>query len=76
MRSAILGSFTLSLVAPIAARRLPDLGGWVLAVVPAALTLWFAGFIPEIASGQTVREVVPWIPGLGVSLSFYLLEWG
>ena len=39
---------------------------------PAALTLWFAGFIPEIASGQTVREVVPWIPGLNVSLSFYL----
>ena len=72
MLSAILGIFIWSLVAPIVARRLPHIAGWVLAVVPAALTFWFTGFIPEIASGGTVREVVAWIPGLGVNLSFYL----
>jgi multicomponent Na+:H+ antiporter subunit A len=76
MLSAILGIFIWSLVAPIVARRLPrfatHFAGWVLAVVPAALTFWFTGFIPEIASGGTVREVVPWIPGLNVNLSFYL----
>jgi multicomponent Na+:H+ antiporter subunit A len=60
MLSAILGIFTWSLVAPIVARRLPRFAGWVLAIVPAAATFWFAGFIPEIASGQTVREVVSW----------------
>ncbi|UEM04469.1 putative monovalent cation/H+ antiporter subunit A [Skermanella rosea] len=72
MLSAILGIFAWALVAPIVAGRLPKLGGWVLAVVPAALTVWFAGFLPEIAAGGVVREVVPWIPGLGVNLSFYL----
>ena len=72
MLSAILGIFIWSLLAPIVARRLPHVAGWVLAVVPAALTFWFAGFVPEIASGGTVREVVAWIPGLGVNLSFAL----
>jgi multicomponent Na+:H+ antiporter subunit A len=72
MLSAILGIFIWSLLAPIVARRLPHVAGWVLAVVPAALTFWFAGFVPEIAAGGSVREAVAWIPGLGVNLSFYL----
>ena len=72
MLSAILGIFMWSLLAPIVARRLPHIAGWVLAVVPAGLTFWFVGFVPEIASGGSVREVVAWIPGLGVNLSFYL----
>jgi multicomponent Na+:H+ antiporter subunit A len=72
MLSAILGIFIWSVLAPIVARRLPHVAGWVLAVVPAGLTFWFAGFVPEIASGGNVREVVAWIPGLGVNLSFYL----
>ncbi|WP_158043856.1 putative monovalent cation/H+ antiporter subunit A [Skermanella pratensis] len=72
MLSAILGIFAWALVAPIVAGRSPKLGGWILAIVPAALTVWFAGFLPEIAAGGVVREVVPWIPGLDVNLSFYL----
>lgn len=72
MLSAILGIFMWSLLAPIVARRLPQAAGWVLAVVPAGLTFWFAGFVPEIADGGSVREVVAWVPGLGVNLSFYL----
>jgi hypothetical protein len=43
MLNAILGIFIWSLLAPIVARRLPYLGGWVLAVVPATLTFWFTG---------------------------------
>ena len=37
-----------------------------------ALFVWFAGFLPEIARGEVLRFSVPWVPSLGVSLSFLL----
>jgi len=36
------------------------------------LTLYFASFLPAVLAGQTLRHGVPWVPSLGVSLSFYL----
>ncbi|EWY41390.1 NADH dehydrogenase [Skermanella stibiiresistens SB22] len=72
MLSAILGIFAWAVIAPIVARRWPRHAGWVLAIPPAFLTVWFASFVPGIAAGEAVREVTPWIPGLGVNLSFYL----
>jgi multicomponent Na+:H+ antiporter subunit A len=50
MLSAILGIFIWSLLAPIVARKLPHIAGWVLAVVPAALTFWSARFMMSVST--------------------------
>jgi multicomponent Na+:H+ antiporter subunit A len=52
MLSAILGIFIWSLLAPIVAHRLPHVAGWVLAVVPAGLTFWFAGFMLSVSTAK------------------------
>lgn len=52
MLSAILGIFIVSLVAPIVARRLSHLGGWVPATAPAALTPWFASFMMSVSTAK------------------------
>jgi multicomponent Na+:H+ antiporter subunit A len=56
MLSAILGIFIWSLVAPIVARGLPHFAahfaGWVLAVVPAVLTFWFASFMMSVSAAN------------------------
>jgi multicomponent Na+:H+ antiporter subunit A len=46
--------------------------GWLLALLPLGLTLYFAGFISRVAGGATVSATYPWAPALGVNLSFYL----
>jgi multicomponent Na+:H+ antiporter subunit A len=45
---------------------------WLLALLPAALFVYFAQFLPEIAAGNPVRVASSWVPGLDVALSFYL----
>ena len=44
----------------------------LLALVPAALTLWFASHIPLIASGEILVHEYAWIPGLDISLTMVL----
>lgn len=48
--------------------RTPNL----LALLPAALTLWFASNIPLIASGEILVHEYAWIPGLDISLTMVL----
>ncbi len=42
----------------------------IVAALPAALTVFFASLVPEIAAGQVLRWAVPWIPGLDIEFSF------
>ncbi|WP_119677929.1 putative monovalent cation/H+ antiporter subunit A [Indioceanicola profundi] len=78
MLTAVLAIFLLAAVAPTVHRFLPHQSHWVLALVPAAVTAWFAMQLPEvgaIGSGhgeQAVIQVIPWIPSLGVELAFRL----
>ena len=44
----------------------------ILAILPAALTLWFASHIPLIASGEILVHEYDWIPGLDISLTMVL----
>jgi multicomponent Na+:H+ antiporter subunit A len=44
--------------------------GWILALLPLALTIHFASLLGPVARGQTLTEVHRWAPGLGVDLSF------
>ena len=67
---AVLSGYVLALAAPWVARRQPRAAGWVLAILPLALFAYFLSFLPVVLAGQTVRETVPWVPSLGITLSF------
>src|SRR5690606_22978553 len=46
--------------------------GWFVLIVPLVIFFSLLPFIPEIAAGQTVQEFLPWMPSLGLNLSFYM----
>lgn len=58
--------------APWLTARRPREVGWLLALVPAGITLWFATDVPLIAAGGAVRESYSWVPQLDATLSFRL----
>jgi multicomponent Na+:H+ antiporter subunit A len=70
--AAVVSVFILALVAPLLQRLMPNRAGWVLSILPLALTVFFATKIPQINAGQIINEYHAWVPTLGASLSFYL----
>ncbi|MBI2871357.1 MAG: DUF4040 domain-containing protein [Candidatus Omnitrophica bacterium] len=72
MLVAIVSGFVLSLFAPWLTRFLGRWAGWVFSLLPLLITLYFARFIPSVFGGDTFRTTEPWIPSLGIQLSFYL----
>lgn len=69
---AILSVFILALATPGLHRLMGRATGWTVALLPLGLTIYFAGFLPVIASGETVHVHQDWVPALGVNLSFSL----
>lgn len=72
MLTAVLVIFLLAAIAPTVHRALPGISHWLLAAVPAAVTLWFASFLSAVGAGEVVLQAVPWVPSLGVELAFRL----
>ncbi len=70
MLTAILLTFLAGGLAPWAARRAGASAGWLFAVVPLALSVYFASMLPRVSGGIT--QVTPWVPSLGVDLAFRL----
>ncbi|MGD9236318.1 MAG: putative monovalent cation/H+ antiporter subunit A [Desulfobacterales bacterium] len=70
--AAVVSVFILAMVAPWLQRLLPNRAGWLLSILPLALTIFFASTIPQINAGQIIIEPHAWVPSLGASLSFYL----
>ncbi len=48
------------------------LAGMLPVAITAALFIFFAGYLPGIAAGDTVRWAWAWIPSLDIALSFWL----
>ncbi|WMS42030.1 putative monovalent cation/H+ antiporter subunit A [Acuticoccus sp. MNP-M23] len=80
-----LAPFIAALVAPTLVRMTGAAAGWLLAVVPALLFVFYAGLVPDIAHGERFTYGVDWAPSLGVryahvidglSLTFALLITG
>ncbi|MGQ9848770.1 MAG: putative monovalent cation/H+ antiporter subunit A [Aggregatilineaceae bacterium] len=69
---AVLSGFGLALSAPWLHYRLRRGAGWLLALLPVALTAYFAAQLPHLVEGETLAETVTWIPSLGIDLAFYL----
>lgn len=72
MLIAVLSGFIGALIAPLAHRTTARFSGIILSLLPIGLFAYFAAFIPRVARGDVIRESIPWVPSLGVHLSFTL----
>ncbi|MEM1140380.1 MAG: putative monovalent cation/H+ antiporter subunit A [Pseudomonadota bacterium] len=72
MLFVVLSGFVLAVFAPLVHRVAAPVSNWLLALLPAGLTWYFAQFLADNARGEPQRFVDPWAPDLGVSLSFYV----
>ena len=69
---AVLSGFVLALLAPSLYRLNARLAGWVFSAFPAVLALYFLSHMGEVTAGEGVRAVYPWVPAMGLQLSFNL----
>ena len=46
--------------------------GCLFAAFPAALAIYFLSHAARVAGGEGVRAVYPWVPAMGLELSFHL----
>lgn len=76
MLIAVLSGFGFSLAAPWIA-RIGRLRGWIFALLPLLLTLYFLSVTPPITAGEAISVSYPWVPSLDIELSFHLdgLSW-
>lgn len=69
---AVLAPFVLAVFAPVIRRVAGPATGWLLALFPAALTIFFAQFLDSVSAGGSIGFSTPWVPSLGIHLSFYV----
>jgi len=70
---AAAAPFVAAALAPMANRLFGNAAGWLLAVVPAGMFLYFFSLIDLISSNQSAFVVsMPWVPSYGVELSYML----
>ena len=70
--AAILSVFVVALVAPRLYRVARGHTGWLLALLPLGLVVYFVSNAQLVASGGALYESYRWVPALGVNLSLHL----
>jgi len=70
MLTAVLSGFGGAIAAPWLHRFAPRHAGWLAALLPFALMIYFISLVPTVAGGEALRFSYAWVPGLGVNLSF------
>jgi multicomponent Na+:H+ antiporter subunit A len=70
--TTVLVAFVAGIVAVPLVARAPRHAGWLLALAPAAIFVYFAAHIGQVVEGQPLRESVDWVPSLGMAASFNL----
>ena len=68
----IIAALLLALIAPWLYRLISRKTGWVLALLPAALSGSLISIIPDIMQGTPLHQSYSWISSLNISLSFYI----
>ena len=66
--AAILSGFAAALIAPVLVRRMPSFSGYLLAVLPAGLAIYFARLLFAAPPGGTVTSFA-WAPSLNLNFS-------
>jgi multicomponent Na+:H+ antiporter subunit A len=69
---SVLAGFTFAILLLLTGKFFKGKAAIVASALPLALFVWFCSFIPEIAAGRTITQIYPWVPELGVNLSFHL----
>jgi multicomponent Na+:H+ antiporter subunit A len=69
---AIFSGLRRSVASPWRHRTAHGATGWIIALLPLGLALYFASFVQAIAAGRSYAVSYPWVPSLGVNLSFYV----
>ncbi len=72
MLIAILSGFALAVLAPFLYKITRGVTGWLLALLPLSLFIYFFTFITLVAEHGAISFFYPWAPALNVSFSFYL----
>jgi len=72
MAYAILAGFIGSLIAPLIHRAGKQISGWLVAVLPFGLFVYFAALVGQVAGGSTLSAQYVWTPALNLALTFYL----
>ena len=69
---AVLAGFAAALAAPWIHSRARGISGWLIALLPLGLTIYFGNYLTRIANGETFHASYAWVPSLDVNLAFYL----
>jgi len=72
MIASLVAFGVVALLTPLATRLLGRRVFPIIALVPAAVFVLLLTWLPGVLAGTPVVEVVPWIPQLGIALSFRL----
>lgn len=72
MLEAVFSGFAFSLAAPPLTRYLKPYAGWLIALLPLGLFLYFSSLLPQLVDGEVFTASYEWVPTLDVSLAFYL----
>lgn len=72
MQFAVLSGFVLAAFAPLLQHWFGGRTSGVMALYPAALTLWLFTQLPAVMSGEVLVYRLEWVPSLGMSLTFVL----
>ncbi|PWE58149.1 putative monovalent cation/H+ antiporter subunit A [Metarhizobium album] len=64
--------FVAACLAPVLFRLFGHRAAWLLALAPAVSFLHLAGFIAEVARGETVTGGYAWVPSYNLSFSWYI----
>lgn len=72
MAFAVFSGFVASAAAPWLHKITRSLTGWLIALLPLGLFIYFAGFTGPVSSGEVFSTSYAWVPSLGIYLSFYM----
>ncbi|MCK0471634.1 Na+/H+ antiporter subunit A [Halalkalibacter sp. APA_J-10(15)] len=70
---ATISPFLLAILIPFLYKYLRSIHtGWFVLILPVVLFVYFINFLPITSNGDVVKEVVPWVPSLGINFTVYV----
>ena len=69
---AVLSGFIVAIFAPWINKMAHRAAGWILALLPVGLFIYFANFLGPISAGETFVFSRAWVPSIDVNLSFHV----
>ncbi len=69
---SVFAGFILALLAPFIHNYTKKLTGWLLALLPMGLFIFFASHFSEVTHGKTITTSFAWLADFGVYWSFYI----